>query len=447
MRLLILQFVLTLSFQSIVYSQSTKVEALKVGEKVPDLLFEEILNHRVQSAKLSDFKGKLVILDFWSTSCAPCISAFPKIHNLQTKYDKDILILPIGYEKHKGEIKAFIAKRQGTPREIKVPTVVMNDSTKIKYLNSLFPHGAVPFVVWIDKNGLLLGSENGLSLHSQSIEMIVYNNHNPFSIMKKRYMVSSTQPFLINQEKNIRSYGSAFSNYVDSLRLQSLMKVSDDSSVFHFIAANEIVYDYYQFAYSDKLKELNTGGWRKRIHSVSNGSDFYKDWNYAHGMSIWEREEFCRKNVFCYELLLPKKYYSEEDIRAILINDFDRFFRIKSRIENRVTNCLALKRTSKVDKIKSKANELKWTSDETAWIMHMQYTPMTQITNWLEELTSLPIIDETNYKSKVDITLPATSQNSVTLAELKKILNKYDLDLIEVTRKIPMLILTDTRQQ
>ena len=42
--------------------------------------------------KLSDYKGKVVLLNFWGTWCGPCIREIPDFNNLHKKYQKFFLI-------------------------------------------------------------------------------------------------------------------------------------------------------------------------------------------------------------------------------------------------------------------------------------------------------------------------------------------------------------------
>lgn len=124
----------------------TQIRPLEVGDRVPDLTFTDILNGNKQILRLSDLKGKAIILDFWATWCGACIAFFPKMHNLQAKYGKNVQVILVGDSESdtKKSVEAFLSKRAGTPDEIKLPVAFHDTLTK-----SLFPHKMFPHYVWI----------------------------------------------------------------------------------------------------------------------------------------------------------------------------------------------------------------------------------------------------------------------------------------------------------
>lgn len=70
-----------------------------VGHPAPELHFSWWANPNDANetyAKLSDLKGKVVVLDFWATWCGPCIGSFPNVKQLQAHYDGyDVVIVGV----------------------------------------------------------------------------------------------------------------------------------------------------------------------------------------------------------------------------------------------------------------------------------------------------------------------------------------------------------------
>lgn len=61
-----------------------RAKAALVGKPAPELNF--IWSSREGLTKLSDLKGKVVVLDFWATWCGPCVASFPEIKDLASHY-------------------------------------------------------------------------------------------------------------------------------------------------------------------------------------------------------------------------------------------------------------------------------------------------------------------------------------------------------------------------
>lgn len=57
-------------------------------------LNELILNNN-NTVSLSDYKGKIVLLDFWYRGCLPCLQATPELIELQEKYQEDLIIIGV----------------------------------------------------------------------------------------------------------------------------------------------------------------------------------------------------------------------------------------------------------------------------------------------------------------------------------------------------------------
>ncbi|HEY0839527.1 MAG TPA: TlpA disulfide reductase family protein [Vulgatibacter sp.] len=113
--------------------------------KAPDFTLRTLSGERV---KLSDYKGKVVLLSFWATWCGPCKQELPVLQSLLDKHGKDglqVLAVNIDDPKTVAEVRRFVADRKLT-----MPVPLDSDS---KVLGTYNPRIALPYLQVIDAEG------------------------------------------------------------------------------------------------------------------------------------------------------------------------------------------------------------------------------------------------------------------------------------------------------
>jgi thiol-disulfide isomerase/thioredoxin len=78
-----------------------------VGNPAPEVEGTDLDGKKV---KLSSYKGKVVLLDFWATWCGPCISMIPHEREMVAKLkDKPFVLLSVSLDKNKSDLTEFLA--------------------------------------------------------------------------------------------------------------------------------------------------------------------------------------------------------------------------------------------------------------------------------------------------------------------------------------------------
>jgi peroxiredoxin len=65
--------------------------------------------------RLSDLKGRVVVLNFWASWCNPCVQEFPSMVSLVEKMGGDVVVVAVSGDDQQGDIQAFV-KAFGLPR-------------------------------------------------------------------------------------------------------------------------------------------------------------------------------------------------------------------------------------------------------------------------------------------------------------------------------------------
>lgn len=83
--------------------------ALSVGDKAPAFKLDRL--EAKGTKKLSQYRGKVVYLDFWASWCGPCKKSLPLLDDLRKKYKKNgFEVLAINLDEEKGEALSFLKK-------------------------------------------------------------------------------------------------------------------------------------------------------------------------------------------------------------------------------------------------------------------------------------------------------------------------------------------------
>ncbi len=81
------------------------------GEIAPDFTLPALNGDKI---RLSDFKSKVVLIEFWATWCPPCKDAIPHLNSLQEKYlDKGLVVMGITIDENEyiANIRNFVEEK------------------------------------------------------------------------------------------------------------------------------------------------------------------------------------------------------------------------------------------------------------------------------------------------------------------------------------------------
>ncbi|WP_199141628.1 TlpA family protein disulfide reductase [Pedobacter sp. ASV12] len=401
-------------------------KGLQVGQALPVLSLDSVINFPTKTLSTSSFRGKLLIIDFWATWCGPCIGMFPKMERLQQQFDGQVQFLAVTYQKS-AEVKAFLQQRKTKHGAI---PLVSNE----KQLHRLFPHVYLPHYVWIDENGVVRAITDHEAIDAQHIRQMLAKQDQGFEMKHDTRLELNSQNLFLNQnapvfEQGLKGY-SYFSGFIEGLSAGYAIYPNDTAKGKRLTATNLSLMNLFSIAYRD----YGNFGYKNMVFMLKDSSQL------SIGIAKTKLKDWAKKHTYCFEVVVApeqsetRPFY--EHIRRFLAIYLPQY---QTSISYRQQACLALVRTSRATKFEARANSDSFlkVDGQSLQIQNQHFMQLIRplATYYLQNI-DLPLIDETGYAGPIKLSLQADMGN---LDSINKALKAYDLALVKKIGSCPIV--------
>ncbi|MEN5232894.1 TlpA family protein disulfide reductase [Sphingobacterium faecium] len=408
---------------------------LKIGDQVPDILIDKIINNDKRSIRTSDYKDRLLVLDFWDIYCTTCIASMPKIDSLQNVFNGQVKLLSVTYQPEEMISKFFKTNRFLNEHQPPVHRASVVDD---RILRTYFQYETNPHVVWINK-GKVVAITGGEYITSKNIHTLLDGKVVDWPIKTERF--DSSTPFVTLNP--LWQDATDSPNYSYSILTGQVTSVPNEGGI-HFIQDsihnftrvaifNQDIMTTYQIILHNTKPEINmediTKGLKEKPYLNTHPSRTVLDMKDPSRL-IYEKvygdyNDWVKKNSICYEQV--KSGVLDKTIMAkFAVQDLNNRLGLYARYERRKVKCLVFVKTDKpiTDTVENGGTPL-WTLVMLNLDMNKKFPPA---------------IDETGFSGGLNM-----EAYDGTIAGLRKEIQRHGLDLIEAEREIEVIVISDSK--
>jgi thiol-disulfide isomerase/thioredoxin len=124
---------------------------LAIGSPAPGFKLEDLRGNVVT---LEQYRGKIVLLDFWATWCGPCRMTMPVIERVQQQYSNDLAVLAINLQEEPDQVRRYVEQQ-------KIHSTVLLD--RDGEVGRIYQSESIPMQVLIDQEGIVRKIQVGFS--------------------------------------------------------------------------------------------------------------------------------------------------------------------------------------------------------------------------------------------------------------------------------------------
>lgn len=148
--------------------QAQDIKSLSIGDQAPDFQLNGVVNFYKNKARLQDFKGKWLVLEFWTRACVACIQGFPKFEELAREFEGRAQFVLIGDNSQKYN-KGIESLYQRIAQSSNLELTAGYDSLVFAH----YQVSSTPHVVIIDPAGKVKVITYGTELNAQKLQALL----------------------------------------------------------------------------------------------------------------------------------------------------------------------------------------------------------------------------------------------------------------------------------
>ena len=127
---------------------------IEVGNTCPDITLSLI--GKDENFSVQDNAGRVTVLNFWYTTCTPCLAELPHFYDVAKEYKDDVTIVATHIYWQGLDVEGFIKDSSGHPEWADGTMLIAYDDNA--YCQNLFKMMAFPVTIVIDADGVITDS-------------------------------------------------------------------------------------------------------------------------------------------------------------------------------------------------------------------------------------------------------------------------------------------------
>lgn len=426
--------------------QDTQYSELRAGDDMPDYTFKNLINYPAKTARYSDFKDKLLILDLWSTACSSCIALWPKVLKLQEKFKGRMqVILVNAWEDEATVRKTFARRKQLAGVDVTLPTVCGD----LTLADQLFPSLGVPHIVWIYK-GKVISRTSG-EVNEKNIEAILNGERvsMPQSLSENdNVRIDRKEPLFING-----NYGNAASEKIrvvwqslftkNSSYLRPTYDIGYDFSKGYFINATNLdIKSMYEIAYGD-IRHNEWHSYEASLERLPSSRIIFevKDPDKYEGL---QKGQPALDLTYVYHLFAPPA--SLQKLLRHMQADLAQYVGLKATWEKRTMKCLVLSAMDTSLVAYKDGEEIERIGFKGDYEFEVNRISIPKLMDRIDDdyvfKSPYPVLDETGMKGLIG-GIHEKDVNPANPADIDRALSKHGLRFTLQDRTVDVLVLRE----